>query len=89
MSTIIKEFSKNKIYQVLLEKVGFDEKAAKDLKARISEATGESPKMLTYYLDNRKQPELGQVAVIAQVLECTIEDLIEYEQPEPKAEDNH
>jgi DNA-binding Xre family transcriptional regulator len=84
----IKPFLKNKIFLMIATKASQSEKTVLTLKKEIMSNTHVAPHMLTKWLDNTRQPELGQVAVIAQVLECSIEDLIEYEQPEPKAEDN-
>jgi DNA-binding Xre family transcriptional regulator len=86
MSKDIKSFSKNKIYKVLMNKVIQSDKSPIDMYAALKKATNASNKQITYWMENLgNQPSLGQISVIAQVLECSIEDLIEYETAKPKA----
>jgi DNA-binding Xre family transcriptional regulator len=86
MSNNIKSFSGNTIYKTLLDKVVHSDKSVLDFYEEIKKATGASNKQITYWMKNKgNQPNLGQIAIIAQVLECTIEDLIEYETTKPQS----
>ncbi len=73
------KFSSNlikvKIWEFLAHKKG--EITEQDIKSMIQEQLEISPRQLTAYTDNTSQPTINEFWEIAQILECTVNDLIQ------------
>jgi len=68
---------KVKIWEYLAHKKG--QETEQDVKTRILEQLKISPRQLTVYLDNVSQPTIQEFFEIAQILECTVNDLFQPE----------
>jgi transcriptional regulator with XRE-family HTH domain len=73
----LKHFEANKIQSRIYLEASKKNKKVEDIEDDIASAAGITRNRLTYYLNNTSQPDIKLFCTIAQVLECTIDDLIE------------
>lgn len=76
---VLQAFTRNTIQQRIYAVAGKTGHDPEDIKNEIIEALDIKPNKLSYYLKNANQPDIKEFFLIAQVLECTMNDLIEPE----------
>jgi transcriptional regulator with XRE-family HTH domain len=73
----LKLFSRNKIQKRIYALAAEGDKEADQIERDLATALDFTHNKLTYYLNNTSQPSIQTFALIAQVLKCSIDDLIE------------
>ncbi len=75
----LKKFKRNliqqKMYEFLAKKSGTE--SIKQLRERIESHLDITPRQLTAYMENVGQPDIKELPIIAQLLECSINELID------------
>ena len=73
----LKHFTGNKIQKRIYFLASTTDQDAKEIEADLAEQLDITPNKLSYYLNNTNQPRIEIFSEIAQLLNCTIDDLIE------------